>query len=60
MTPTFEEKAASPQTTLSLDETDGLIGTSKERQEYFEDLEKSVKDSLEADKEQKTSKKKEK
>lgn len=51
MTPTFEEKAASPQTTLSLDESDGLIGTSKERQEYFEDLEKAVKASLEADKE---------
>ena len=51
MTPTFEEKAASPQNTLSLDESDGLIGTSKERQEYFEDLEKAVKASLEADKE---------
>ena len=60
MTPTFEEKAASPQNTLSLDESDGLIGTSKERQEYFEDLEKAVKASLEADKEKKESKKKEK
>ena len=51
LTPAFENKAASPPTTLSLDESDGLIGTSKERQEYFEDLEKAVKASLEADKE---------
>ena len=60
MTPTFEKKAASPPTTLSIDESDGLIGTSKERQEYFEDLEKAVKASLETDKEKKKSKKKEK
>ena len=51
MTPTFEEKVASPRTTLSLDKSDGLIGTSKERQEYFEDLEKAVEAFLEADKE---------
>ena len=51
LTPTFEKKAASLPTTLSLDENDGLIGTSKERQEYFEDLEKALKASLEADKE---------
>ena len=51
LTPTFENKAVSPPTSLSLDESDGLIGTSKERQENFEDLEKAVKASLEADKE---------
>ena len=51
MTPIFEKKAASPPTTLSIDESDGLVGTSKERQEYFEDLEKAVKASLETDKE---------
>lgn len=52
LAPTFENKAESPPTTLSLDESDGLIGTSKECQKYFEDLEKVVKASLEADKEQ--------
>ena len=51
LTPTLENKAASPPTTLSRDESDGLIGTSKERQEYLEDLEKTLKASLEADKE---------
>ena len=52
MTPTFyEENAASPPTGSSLGENDGLIGTSTERQEYFEDLEKAVKASLETDKE---------
>ena len=51
LTPTFEKKAAGLPTTLSLDESDGLIGTSKERQEYFEDLEMALKASLEADKE---------
>ena len=51
LTPTLENKAASPPTTLSLDESDGFIGTSKERHEYFEDLEKALKAFLEADKE---------
>lgn len=41
--------ATSPS--CSLGENDGLIGTSTERQKYFEDLEKAVKASLEADKE---------
>lgn len=59
MTPTFEEKAGCPPTTLSFDESDRLIGTSKEHQEYFEDLEKMVKASVEADKEKEKVKKRE-
>lgn len=48
----WEQGGKSTNHSLSLDESDGLIGTSKECQEYFEDLEKVVKASLEADKEQ--------
>lgn len=59
MRPTFEEKAGSPPTTLSFDESDRLIGTSKEHQQYFEDLEKMVKASVEADKEKEKEKVKE-
>ena len=40
-----------PPTSLSVGENDALIGTSTERQKYFEDLERAVKASLEADKE---------
>lgn len=40
-----------PPTSLSVGENDALIGTSAERQKYFEDLERAVKASLEADKE---------
>ena len=46
----FEANVHVP-TTLNVDENDGLIGTSTERQKYFEDLEWAVKASLEADKE---------
>ncbi|XP_068726598.1 uncharacterized protein [Montipora capricornis] len=51
-----EDFQASPTTSPYFGENDGLIGTSAERQKYFEDLEKAVEASLEADKGKQTRK----
>ena len=51
-----EDFQASPTTSPSLGVNDGLIGTSAERQKFFEDLEKAVEASLEADKGKRTRK----